>query len=757
LIICKIREKKTFLKERKIMRKRCLTLSILGIATALFWLVQPVTSGFGVLSYADSAQDPNKLADQHFKKAIDLLKQTQYQDAIAEYEKVISLLPDSEIGLDARYWIGQSYFQMGKHDEALSIFKKLIQEYPGSAIAPVTQLMIARVEKDKEISKASARRDASVDKKTIVDPKTGATYKRIAVLTGKKDVVDYPLGHLILSPNGKFLLFDTLVIPLRSGEPFELTDMPVGYCAWSPDGKKIVFTSRNAIWMIPVSPETARPTSPPKKLLDYDAPARWSPDSEKISFSRRDEGDDGGIWTLSIKDGTLHQVLNDTIWGNPPIWSPDGKSFVYTRVNREMCIVPAEGGNPRKIVDYGIPISFSFNGKWLFFRQGIRSRLLRLADEHVFEIIPTNGTGAFLAWSPDGKKMINYSSSYDYTCILKVVSTTGGPSFQLGRNLILWPYQHFWTPDSKMIITHGGESYDMFWMIPLEGGEAKPLDIRVQLSGKLVPRSLTRDCKRILLVDEHKVEEDLFVASVSLKDGQTISDAVLAFEKRDILPVGYGRRDEWEWSPDGKKLALVHEGDIWIKPIDKGEPVKITNSPAYETFPVWSPDNKMIAFTVRYNEEGGDEQSLHIISVSGGKADKILDRAGKELFAWSPDGKELAFIKDGKLSVISIKSGKVREIVDFFNEGFSDWFTCLCWLPDGKHFAFVGEGGNKIFLVSAEEGKVIELAADDEGGKNWLYPSPDGKWLSFGSEGFVKTRSQATIWEVEVEDLIKEK
>jgi len=105
---------------------------------ALFWLAQPVTSGFGVMNFGDSVQGSDKLADQHFKKAIDLLKQTQYQDAIAEYEKVISLLPDSEIALDAWYWIGQSYFQMGKHDEALSIFKKLIQEYPQSAIAPVT-------------------------------------------------------------------------------------------------------------------------------------------------------------------------------------------------------------------------------------------------------------------------------------------------------------------------------------------------------------------------------------------------------------------------------------------------------------------------------------------------------------------------------------------------------------------------------------------------------------------------------------------
>ncbi|MEE8605610.1 MAG: tetratricopeptide repeat protein, partial [Candidatus Aminicenantaceae bacterium] len=156
------------------MRKKCLFLFALSVTLVLFWIVQP----------ANTAQDTDRLADKHFKKAIDLLKQTQYQDAIAEYEKVISLLPSSEIALDARYWIGQSYFQMGRHDEALSIFEKLVQEYPSSAIVPVTQLMIGRVEKEKEIRKARAKRDASADKKIIIDPKTGAKFHKIGSLTG---------------------------------------------------------------------------------------------------------------------------------------------------------------------------------------------------------------------------------------------------------------------------------------------------------------------------------------------------------------------------------------------------------------------------------------------------------------------------------------------------------------------------------------------------------------------------------------------
>ncbi len=222
------------------MKKFSALFIALGITLALFWGIKPNAAGFPDLTQTSSTSDANKLAEQHFGKAIALLKLMDYQEAIAEYENVIKLLPKSEIALDAHYWIGQSYFRMGRHDEALSIFKKLITDYPGSAIIPVTKLMIARVEKEKEKKMLKAKRDATLDKKVIIDPKTGAKYNKIVSFTGRKDVIDYPSG-LKLSPNGKFLLRGNLVIPLEEGEPFNLVDMDAWRGIWSPNGKKVAF------------------------------------------------------------------------------------------------------------------------------------------------------------------------------------------------------------------------------------------------------------------------------------------------------------------------------------------------------------------------------------------------------------------------------------------------------------------------------------------------------------------------------------
>ena len=48
-------------------------------------------------------------AEQHFEKANELLKSMDYEGAIAEYGKVISLSTGSKVAQDAQYWIGQSH------------------------------------------------------------------------------------------------------------------------------------------------------------------------------------------------------------------------------------------------------------------------------------------------------------------------------------------------------------------------------------------------------------------------------------------------------------------------------------------------------------------------------------------------------------------------------------------------------------------------------------------------------------------------
>ena len=49
-------------------------------------------------------------------------------------------------------------------------------------------------------------------------------------------------------------------------------------------------------------------------------------------------------------------------------------------------------------------------------------------------------------------------------------------------------------------------------------------------------------------------------------------------------------------SPDGSTIAFTFKGDIYTVPFGGGSATRLTASPAYDSWPVWSPDGGTIAF-----------------------------------------------------------------------------------------------------------------------------------------------------------------
>ena len=607
-------------------------------------------------------------------------------------------------------------------------------------------------------------REASTGENIIIDPETGVKYTRIKALVGKSDVIKYATV-VSLSPNGKFLLWHKLVVPLDGGEPFDLVDMPALRCAWSPDGQKVCFYSGGAIWVIPVSPETGRSTGVAKKLLDgrykFQEPPSWSPDSERIVFQRNDEENLGNICSLSVKDGTLTQITDDLDSVGFAVWSPDGKTIAYSTYSKtcEVRLIPAEGGTYKKISDFNEyfahPISWSPDGEWLICKSKYSSseemethfRLLHMDDGREVNIsTPLKEIGWFFSSSPDREKLLFYRPSYDCTTAFKVVSAFCGSSWRLGMQHTLWPHEQFWSPDSSMIVIpgknkDGAEGWYGLWVVPLSGSDPYPLRLYVSVAGEPAPWWYpSPDCKTLLFSIERSDDKmDLWVVPISLKDGQTVGSAVEVFS-------GSG----WAvWSPDGKKLAVFSGKDLWIASIEGGEPVQLTDTPGDESDPVWSPDGEMIAYT--YETES--KKTLMVISASGGEAMKILDKSGdKRQYTWSPDSKELAFVSKGIISAISIADGIRRQILDPKELGM-DEVGWLRWSPDGQYLAFLSDW-SQIWLVPAEGGAVTELAVDDPGEKYGLFWSPDGRWISYQAEEFIKIRPEGEIWEVNVSELL---
>jgi len=93
-------------------------------------------------------------------------------------------------------------------------------------------------------------------------------------------------------------------------------------------------------------------------------------------------------------------------------------------------------------------------------------------------------------------------------------------------------------------------------------------------------------------------------------------------------------------SPDGKQLAFVYRGDVWITTAKGGRATALTSHLEADAFPVFSPDGKWIAFASKRN----GNWDIFAIPAEGGAARQLTYHSGSEIpFGWSPDGRNLLF------------------------------------------------------------------------------------------------------------------
>ena len=146
-------------------------------------------------------------------------------------------------------------------------------------------------------------------------------------------------------------------------------------------------------------------------------------------------------------------------------------------------------------------------------------------------------------------------------------------------------------------------------------------------------------------------------------------------------------------SPDGKQLAFVSGGDIWIAPASGGEAHLLISNPATESRPLFSPDGKQLAF-VSDRTGNGD---IYVLTFStGGLRRLTFSDAPEHLDAWSADGKWIYF------------TSPVNDV----------------------------QGDNDLFRVNAEGGTPLEVSRELFVNEYYGAPSPDGGEIAFCARGF---------------------
>ncbi len=98
-----------------------------------------------------------------------------------------------------------------------------------------------------------------------------------------------------------------------------------------------------------------------------------SPDGSRVAINR---GEPADIWVYELGRGTSLRLTFDARNETLPVWSPDGRTLVYSRIESDgrttVMSIPAAGGEPRPLVPPGdlSVTDWSRDGRYLLLRQG---------------------------------------------------------------------------------------------------------------------------------------------------------------------------------------------------------------------------------------------------------------------------------------------------------------------------------------------------------------------------------------------------
>jgi|SRR5580658_925499 tol-pal system protein YbgF len=103
------------------------------------------TSGSGDAGAGGSGADSaSGAADDKtaYQTAFDLLKNSQYDRAIAAFQKFLAAYPTSQLADNAQYWLGEAYYVNKSFPEAQAAFQRVVDKYPQSRKRPDALLKI---------------------------------------------------------------------------------------------------------------------------------------------------------------------------------------------------------------------------------------------------------------------------------------------------------------------------------------------------------------------------------------------------------------------------------------------------------------------------------------------------------------------------------------------------------------------------------------------------------------------------------------
>lgn len=489
---------------------------------------------------------------------------------------------------------------------------------------------------------------------------------------------------------------------------------------------------------------------------------RISPDGKEILFCYK-----GDIYKVSAKGGEAVQLTTQESYESSPVWSPDGKQIAFASDrfgNTDVFVMPANGGSARRLTTNSaseIPSAFTPDGKFIVFSASIQ-------DPASSALFPTSAmTELYKVPAEGGKTEQILGTPAEMVCF----NAAGDKFLYQDRK----GFEDEWRKHHTSSITRD------VWMYDMASGKHTNLTKR---AGEDRNPVLSSDGKEVFFLSERN-KGSFNVYSFPLDNPEQVKpltsfsthpvrflslggDGTLCYTyngeiytqkqggKPSKVNVSLTRDDqeipvtlsytrgasEAVASPDGKQVAFIVRGEVFVTSVEYGTTKQITHTPEAEEGLSFGADNRTLVYASErdgnwqlYKAEIERKEDLNFPNATLIKEEVLLPSKTVERMypKFSPDGKEVAFIEDRiRLKVLNLETNKVRQITDG-----STWYELsggfnYAWSPDGKWFTleFIGNKHDPytdIALVSADgKGELVNLT-------NSGYTSSSPKWTMDGN------------------------
>jgi TolB protein len=170
-------------------------------------------------------------------------------------------------------------------------------------------------------------------------------------------------------------------------------------------------------------------------------------------------------------------------------------------------------------------------------------------------------------------------------------------------------------------------------------GSGQPRLLAGDVRGNHASVAWSPDGRRVAFVNRRNRNYDIFLVNADGSGQRKLTDNAV----RDTYPV---------WSPDSRRIAFESNWQVWVMNADGSGKQRLTRNGGRNFAPAWSPDGQMIAFERRVGRRqsvswcGGCGTAAHFevwVMNADGSGARLLARDASQQPTWSPDGGTIAF------------------------------------------------------------------------------------------------------------------